>query len=384
MTKKNNQLDEKAIAIEQSLKYAKDLVAVYKKEQARRKNLETANQKIYAILNSISEGMIAIDNTYVITQVNKVMCRILNIPEKDLIGRNLPDILNLPELMEKLSILKDTDTAEDRIELELGSPVRHNYRISLSLLDRDKGYTIVFHDITSAKRAENMKDEFFSILSHELRTPLSGILGFSQILAEQLKEKLNGEQQEMFEMLNNSATQMNRIIEQLLGLARIKTNEHESLEEPLSLGSIINSVMLSLKPKCIEKNISTAFETSADSDTMTGNEVMIMKLFVFVIENAVIYGKQNGRLDIRLKKAGNQYEISIADDGIGMSENDLGNVFKSFYQVQGYLTRNYGGLGLGLTMAKHIAELHKGTISLESSLGKGTTCFITLPENLKA
>ncbi len=121
-------------------------------------------------------------------------------------------------------------------------------------------------------------------------------------------------------------------------------------------------------------------ETLIEGAIVTGNESMLKSFFTHVVQNAVIFGKQGGYVRIRLNDKGDNYEISVSDNGIGIPPGDVENVFKSFYQVQEHMTRKQGGLGLGRALARHIVELHGGVIKIESKLNEGTTLFIRLPK----
>lgn len=107
---------------------------------------------------------------------------------------------------------------------------------------------------------------------------------------------------------------------------------------------------------------------------------MLKDLIFNIIENAIVFGKQGGQVSVQIDDKGEECQISVSDDGPGIAADELENVFKSFYQVEEHVTRTHEGLGLGLALAKHIAELHGGSIRLESELAKRTTCFVKLPK----
>lgn len=379
-----SQVDEKALAERQALKYAEDLALIYQEEKAKRKALEAANEKIRAVVDSMTDGMLAVDNDFTIIEANQVVARLLATEKEDLVGQNFFKVLDIPELKERLLRLKGTSETEDRFELEMGRPSRQVLRIFVSTLSNNEGYVLVLHDITSEKRAENLKNEFLAILSHELRTPLNGILGFSELLSDELAEKLDDEQAEYLQIITESGNRMANIVEELLQFAQLQSQEPESLDERVMIDSVINDALVSLKEKSDENEIKLELKTATESPMVTGSEAMLRDLFFNIIENAIIFGKHGGRVLVQLEDKGEHYEISVADDGVGIAADELEKVFKGFYQVEEHVTRTHAGLGLGLALAKHIAELHGGSIELESELGKGTTCFVRLPKDMDA
>lgn len=375
-----SQVDEKALAERQALKYAEDLALIYQEEKAKRKALEAANEKIRAVVDSMTDGMFAVDNDFTIIEANRVVARLVATEKEDLVGQNFFKVLDIPELKERLLRLKEKSETEDRVELEMGRPSRRMLRIFVSTLSNNEGYVLVLHDITSEKRAENLKNEFLAILSHELRTPLNGILGFSELLSDELAEKLDDEQAEYLQMIRESGNRMANTVDELLNFAQIQRQEPESFDERVMIDSVINDALVSLKEKSDENEIKLELKTATESPMVMGSEAMLRDLFFNIIENAIIFGKQGGRVFVRLEDKGEEYAISVVDDGVGIGADKLENVFKGFYQVEEHVTRTHEGLGLGLTLAKHITELHGGSIRLESELGKGTTCFVRLPK----
>lgn len=374
------QLDEKQLATEQALKYAEDLAIIYREEKARRKALEAANEKIRAVVDSISDGMLATNEQYIIVDVNQAICRLLETQKEDLLGQNLLKFLDIPELGERLIRTKEQGETTDRFELEMGLSGRRVVRVSVSMIHKEMGYVLVLHDITSEKRAENLKNEFLSILSHELRTPLNGILGFSEILSDELAGKVDQDISEYLEIIQKSGQRLLSTVEELINFAQLQDERLESLEEMIQIDAIVKDIFSELKDKSNEKEIHLDFKTSSENPIVTGNKSMLRDLFFHIVQNAIMFGKQGGHVFIQLDERDENYEIAVADDGIGISLTELGKVFNSFYQVEEHTNRNQEGLGLGLSLAKHIAELHGGDIKIESELSKGTTCFITLPK----
>ena len=376
-----SQVDEKALAEKQALKYAEDLAIVYQEEKARRKDLEAAHEKMRAVVDSMTDGVLAVDNDFGIIEANRVASQLLETKPAGLEGTNLFEVMDLPELKERLFRLKETSGSKDSVELEMPSPSRQVLRVHVSTLGGNKGYVLVLHDITSEKRAENLKNEFLGILSHELRTPLNGILGFSELLSDELSGQLEDDQAEYLQMITESGNRMANTVEELLNFAQVQSQGLESLDEMVMIGNVIKDALYSLKDLSEKNGINLELEKETEGPVVVGSTTMLKDLVFNIIENAIVFGNQGGQVSVRVDDKGEEWQISVSDDGPGIAADELENVFKSFYQVEEHVTRTHEGLGLGLTLAKHIAELHGGSIRLESELGKGTTCFIRLPKS---
>ena len=288
------QLDEKQLATEQALKYAEDLAIIYREEKARRKALEAANEKIRAVVDSISDGMLATNEQYIIVDVNQAICRLLETQKEDLLGQNLLKFLDIPELGERLIRTKEQGETTDRFELEMGLSGRRVVRVSVSMIHKEMGYVLVLHDITSEKRAENLKNEFLSILSHELRTPLNGILGFSEILSDELAGKVDQDISEYLEIIQKSGQRLLSTVEELINFAQLQDERLESLEEMIQIDAIVKDIFSELKDKSNEKEIHLDFKTSSENPIVTGNKSMLRDLFFTLFKMRSCLGNKGG------------------------------------------------------------------------------------------
>lgn len=376
-----NHINDKELAERQALKYAEDLALIYQEEKARRKDLEAAHEKMRAVVDSMTDGMLAVNNDFNVIEANRVAGQLLKTKPADLLGANLFEVMDFPELKERLFRLKESSDSKDSVELEMPSPSRQVLRVHVSTLGGNEGYVLVLHDITSEKRVENLKNEFLAILSHELRTPLNGILGFSELLSDELAETLDDNQLEYLQMIRDSGHRMANTVEELLNFAQVQSQGPESLDEMVMLGNVIKDAFYSLKDLSEKNGISLELEKEAEGPVIVGSTTMLKDLVFNIIENAIVFGKQGGRVSVQVDDKGEEWQISVLDDGRGIAADELEKVFKSFYQVEEHVTRTHDGLGLGLALAKHITELHGGSIELESELGKGTTCFVRLPKS---
>jgi len=222
---------------------------------------------------------------------------------------------------------------------------------------------------------DRMKSNFIAITSHELRTPLGLILGHATFL----RETISKENREPMDTIIRNATRLKEIIESLTevdnyeaGVARIRQNS-------ISIPAIVRDVVSSFQDMATSKNI-TLQEDIRDEDLQV--EADANKITVAVsnlIRNALTFTNQGGHVQVMVESVTGHVQVSVKDDGIGIPTSDLGRVFDRFFQVESHLTRHHSGMGLGLSVAKTMIELHGGRIWVESVEGKGSIFSFLLP-----
>jgi signal transduction histidine kinase/DNA-binding response OmpR family regulator len=232
-----------------------------------------------------------------------------------------------------------------------------------------------------AERASSLKDEFLATVSHELRTPLNAILGWGQILQS---KKLSGEEHTMaLETIYRNAKSQAQLIDDLLDTSRLITgNLHLNLS-PTPLIPIIEEALNIVRPAAEAKGITLESVYNADIESITCDSQRLQQMIWNLLTNAVKFTPPEGKIEIRLEQTDETVKIIVTDTGQGISEDFLPFVFDRFRQADGTSTRAHNGLGLGLAIVRHLAELHGGSISAASEgVGKGATFTITLPRAL--
>ncbi|GAB2491537.1 HAMP domain-containing sensor histidine kinase [Alkalibacterium psychrotolerans] len=223
--------------------------------------------------------------------------------------------------------------------------------------------------------------QFTSDVSHELRTPIAVII--SQ--CEYALESAESEQELLgaLKVIMGQSQKMSRLIAQLLFLSRSDRKTQPLTIEEVNMSALTEVVIEEQKILADKKNITIHQEIEPDL-ILQADETMIMSMLINLIANAIKYGKQDGYVFVQLRETGNQIEGVIRDNGIGISESDQSKIWTRFYQVDTARTsEKEGGIGLGLAMVKWIIESHKGTISLESALSKGSTFTFVLPKRAR-
>ncbi len=230
------------------------------------------------------------------------------------------------------------------------------------------------------KNLDRMKSEFLSNVSHELRTPLTSIKGVLDIMAD---EELPKEQGELMAMARQNANRLNALIGNLLYYTRMEYGPEALNKEDVDIGGAIASAVKAMTPTAQDKGI--AIETSVESKLKAlADKKALHKLLFNLLSNAIKFNRSGGRVTVRGRAVKDgRLEICVEDTGIGIPEEHLDRIFERFYQVDGSTRRKYPGIGLGLSIAKAIVEMHGGRIWVESEVGRGSRFAFEIPGELR-
>ena len=378
----NTLIGSNDLTTRQLLKYASDLSDVYILKKEQHKSLQTAKEKINAIVDSMSEGMLATDKEHIIIETNPVACSLLNVELHELIGRGFMDLPVISTIKDQLIHLTESFNEQyyRKSDVELELPSRRLIRIAVSRLKGGQGYVYIFHDITAERRVENARNDFFSILSHELRTPIAAILNFTHLLTEEFSGPAHNKIRKYLEYIGQNGNRLTKIVNELLQFAQIEKGGQESEHTPVQIDAILHEVIAALQPEIQDKKIHIHTSINPEKQKINGNGVLLENLFMSIIHNAIVFSSPNSSVRISMTEETEHHRILVQDEGIGIPAVELDNIFTGFYQVQEHMTGSHEGLGIGLALARHVVEQHNGTIRLESDPDKGTTCIITLPK----
>ena len=216
--------------------------------------------------------------------------------------------------------------------------------------------------------------QFTSDASHELRTPVSVILAQGEYLLDIAKDE---KEKELARTIVDKSKQVSTLISRLLLLARIDQNRQKFNKEKVDLGVIIDVAVDSIKESAADKNI-TIVTNTAENCIIDADETLMLSAITNLVSNGIKYGKDSGHICVTASKCGEKTEITVADDGIGISKEHLEKIWTRFYRVDDVRNDEYGSSGLGLSMVKSIIELHGGEITVKSCQGEGTEFKIVL------
>jgi two-component system phosphate regulon sensor histidine kinase PhoR len=384
----NNYFDAQQ-AYAQAQAYGRDLARLYTLEKERRKELEISSQKLQAIFDTVPTGLAVVDNSLTIIEANP---RFLALFEQtaDCIGQPLSMLLPVTALLESIKLLASEEDKSGSVEIEVVKPVSRSLLINLSSLGNGQDWVLVFHDLTERQRLEGLKNEFINIAAHELRTPLAGIMGFVSVLQDDLRDIDNPMALEVMDLILQSTDRLKGIIDELVDFAASQRGANESLNiTEVDLNQIFRQSIKVLQQQIEAKGIICQLETPQPL-LIRGDQLILTEVLYHLIENAVKFNKQAGKITIRVQslasaallveELGTQgIIIEIEDTGIGIPQTELDKIFDKFYQVEEHLVRAVGGLGLGLTIARRGVQRHGGQLWVTSQLGQGSIFRVMLP-----
>jgi signal transduction histidine kinase/ActR/RegA family two-component response regulator len=230
-----------------------------------------------------------------------------------------------------------------------------------------------------AEAASQAKSEFLANMSHELRTPLNAIIGFSEVLLDKLFGDLNDKQEEYLNDIFTSGQHLLSLINDILDLAKIEAGKLELEPSRFDFREVLEGSLVMVRERAQSHDIRLSLEIADGIDTLVGDERKVKQILFNLLSNAVKFTPDGGRVGITAHTEGLEVQVAVWDTGIGIAPNDQERIFEEFQQVGGGLTAKAEGTGLGLALTRKLVELHGGTLSVESALGRGSTFTFTLP-----
>ena len=331
------------------------------------------------LFNSMVEGVVLLDRAGHIQLVNQSLEKQFAL-STDVRGQTLLEAFRRPELARLLSRL-ETERMVLSCDLEAGGDEARFFEINAAtVFDREgraQGSIFVFHDLTRIRQLENTRREFVANVSHELRTPLSLIRGYVETLLDGAKN--DPELTEKFlHTIERHSNRLTNLIEDLLTISRLESGQITLKLRNLPLHAFAASLIAELQIRATERGtkivneIPEALHGRADPDRLE-------QVFVNLIDNAVKYGKANGRVAVKGRTVNGHVELCVTDDGPGIPAEARERVFERFYRLDKARARDAGGTGLGLAIVKHIIQSHGGKVWVESAAGRGAQFYFTLP-----
>lgn len=231
---------------------------------------------------------------------------------------------------------------------------------------------IIRHKNLQLEQANRTKDAFLANMSHELRTPLNAIIGFSEALKDRLMGEVPEQQLEYIIDIYNSGEHLLSLINDILDLAKVESGQMTLNLESISLDAVLQNSLSMVKEKAMTHSLRLITNTDVGLPTFLADTRKLKQIIYNLLSNAVKFTPNGGSITLNVHRVGNMLEIACTDTGIGISADDQARLFQPFVQIDSAISRLYQGTGLGLAMIKHMAELHGGSVGVESEIGKGS------------
>ena len=341
--------------------------------------INVGSTRLEAILSSMVEGVLAVDHELRVTFCNDSFLKAVGasppIPDR----LPLLELVREPDLLDMLTrVLVTGESCRQR--LELSSPEGRSFEVQGAPLiaPSRRGAVALLHDISELERLERVRKDFVANVSHELRTPLTAIQGYAETLLEGALEDPE-HNRKFLETIKAHAVRLNNIASDLLTLSELESGKPLPLDEAVSVREAVDAALRAVEPAAAARGIKLILGELADV-RIAGNRMRIEQALINLLDNGVKFNRPAG--EVRVEAAASpdrKVRIAIADTGIGVPSQDLSRIFERFYRVDKARSREAGGTGLGLSIVRHIIERMKGTVQVESQLGKGSIFTITLP-----
>ncbi|MDV2683296.1 ATP-binding protein [Alkalihalophilus lindianensis] len=362
------------------LAIAIDKVLLYEQtEKERRLNQD--------IINYVNEAIQFVDEKGTLLQYNKAFCELVSCqPITQARAPYSKWFEAFSQIVEKKEeavrfykeALNQHNRSSSSMDYETISPQKRMFKVYAEPVfnhNQKVGTIFVHRDITQQYAVDQMKSELVSTVSHELRTPLSSILGFTELMIQRdLKPE---RQQKYLQTIHKEANRLTNLINDFLDLQRMESGGQTYVKERIDIKPTVDEVVSRFEPNT--KKHSFIVENQARMTTITGDRDRIDQVLTNLISNAIKFSPEGGLIKIILQAVDKQLLISITDQGLGIPDEEMSNLFRKFYRIDNTDRKKIGGTGLGLPICKEIIEAHNGMIRVESKVGQGSTFTIELP-----
>jgi two-component system phosphate regulon sensor histidine kinase PhoR len=336
--------------------------------------LERDRARMEAILASMIEGVLVVNEHGRLQLVNDAARRLLKL-EKGSIDHSYIEAIRHPGIVEHIGrALRGQET--DGLEL---SVTRDTTRVLVArvapVVTTGRGAVLVMHDITELRKADQVRRDFVANVSHELRTPLTAIKGYAEAL---LDDPEDADAREKFlDIIHRHATRMERLVKDLLRLARLDAGQEAVELVPCDVGGLLNGIANDFEPMAAQKQQTIAVAVSPEAAMLNTDAAKLHDIARNLVENAVSYTPGGGAIDVRADTLEGLFRLTVADTGHGIAPDELGRVFERFYRVD--KSRTSPGTGLGLSIVKHLVHVLGGEVTASNQDGGGALFTVTLP-----
>lgn len=343
--------------------------------------LSEEKSKLENIMQSMNEGVVAIDSLGRMTLANPQAKALLGAGEGDLTGMPVENALTQGAISDLfLQVVREHSACSAELTLPEGrvlslhvSPLRRQ--------DEDWGAVGIIQDVTEVRRLEQMRRDFVTNVSHELRTPMTSIQGFVEALLDGMADDA-GSQERYLRVILDETTRLNRLLNDLLDLSRLETGQAKWPMEPVRLEYVLDDVVTKLSPQIEKQGLSAETDFPENLPAVLGNRDRLQQVLINLLGNAIAFTPQGGRIKLSAEEEGASVRVSVSDTGVGIPPEEQEKVWERFHKVDRARTRGLGGTGLGLAIVRQIVEAHGGKVGLKSAPGRGSIFSFTLKKAL--
>jgi len=342
----------------------------------RLEELSRDRARMGAILAGMVEGVLVVDRQGRLQLVNRAAQEMLRVDESAT-SRSYLEVIRHPDIAAQLTrALRGDDAGSHEVALSRDPGRTFIARAAPVSGTGGGGAVLVLHDITDLRRADQIRRDFVANVSHELRTPLTAIRGYVEALLDEPADA--DSTQKFLEIIARHTTRMERLVKDLLRLARLDARQEVLEMARCDVRQIFSGVIADLTPSIEAKQQQVAIDVPLDATQVDGDPAKLHDIVRNLVENAVNYSPDGADVTLAAARVNGKYTITVADSGPGIPQEDLARVFERFYRVDKSRSRP-GGTGLGLAIVKHLVELHGGEARAENAPSGGAVFTVILP-----
>lgn len=349
-----------------------------KRVQEAQAMTEGERRKLSSVLAYMTDGVIATDRRGKVILINTPAEKMLRVKHESANGRSIIDVLDIGDTYQFEDLMEvDGSLTMDRSTLDKPYVLRANFSVIQRETGFNNGVIAVLHDITDQEKVDQERRDFVSNVSHELRTPLTSMHSYLEALSDGAWEDKEIAPR-FLEVTQNETERMIRLVNDLLKLSRMDGGREQLEKSFVNFTDFFNHIIDRFE---MMKKETIMFKRHIPREPVIIeiDDDKVMQVLDNIISNANKYSPDGGRISFYLKKFEDEIEVSIADEGLGVPDEDLANVFDRFFRVDKARSREMGGTGLGLAIAREVIEAHGGRIWAERNKNKGTIIKFTLP-----
>ncbi|MBI3331236.1 MAG: PAS domain-containing protein [Candidatus Omnitrophica bacterium] len=336
--------------------------------------------QLRSILDRVAEGVLSIAPDGRFTLANASARRLLGLPDEGPERAWRWEEVRDPGLREMVEQALATGLLQVR-EIALHAPEGRIVQVQVTRepgVGTDQTIAIVLRDVTELRRLERVRQDFIANVSHELRTPLTSIKGFIETLLAGAVDEPDHNRR-FLTLVEEDVNRLARLTDDLLVLSTVESLGRPKTIQAVDVPRIIQEVVEALRPQIHAKQIAIAVQPHGRPAEAKGDPDQIRQVLWNLLDNAIKYNVEGGRIDITLHADPPWLSTRVADTGIGIPADEVPRIFERFYRVDKARSRSLGGTGLGLSIVKHIVEAHGGQVEVASELGRGSAFQFSLP-----
>jgi two-component system, OmpR family, phosphate regulon sensor histidine kinase PhoR len=342
----------------------------------RLQELSRDRARMEAILSGMVEGVLVVDKQGRLQLVNRAAQEMLRV-DASAAGRQYVEVIRHPDIAAQLATsLRGVSVEAAELALSRDPGRTFVARAAPVSATGGGGAVLVLHDITDLRRADQIRRDFVANVSHELRTPLTAIRGYVEALLDGATDE--EESRRFLEVIGRHSTRMERLVKDLLRLARLDARQEALERAPCDVQQLFRGVVADLAPTIEAKRQHVSIEVPREDASVSADPAKLHDIVRNLVENAVNYSPEDAEVRLAAARSNGQFTITVSDSGPGIPADDLTRVFERFYRVDKSRSRP-GGTGLGLAIVRHLVELHGGTASAANRPEGGAIFTVTLP-----